>query len=153
MPRFLPRALRLPLHAVAGRDTLARHVARTLQPRGADLARFLHCYAFKNDERAFALRLLQRRTQLWLFRAHQGAACGDFLLVDVSRVAPAAREVVVVDLKSGRDVREGGTAGWQMRHAAAAVAELAARGVVGPDAPFTVLTGDGAALLDRFGAA
>ena len=74
MPRFLPRALRLPLSAVAGRDALARHVTRTLHPRASDVPRTIHCYAFKNDERDFALTLLQRRTQLWLFRAHQGAA-------------------------------------------------------------------------------
>ena len=152
MPRFLPRALRLPLHAVAARDALARHVTRTLQPRASEVPRTIHCYAFKNDERAFAHALLLRRTQLWLFRAHQGAACGDFLLVDLSCVDVAKRNVYVLDLKQGRAVREGGVAGWQMRHAERGVAELAARGIVARDAPYTVLTGDGGELLEVFGA-
>ncbi|MDP2310496.1 MAG: hypothetical protein Q8P18_31045 [Pseudomonadota bacterium] len=151
MPRTLPRALRLPLHAVAGRNDLARHVARTLQPRGADLSRAIHAYAFKNDERDFACALLTRHTRLWLFRAHQGAACGDFLLVDLSCTNIVRRVVFVIDLKQGRPVREGGTAGYQMRHAEQGVAELAALGVVAPEAAYTVLTGGGAELLVAFG--
>ncbi|MDP2312266.1 MAG: hypothetical protein Q8P41_05120, partial [Pseudomonadota bacterium] len=143
--------LRLPLHAVAGRNDLARHVARTLHPRAADLPRAIHAYAFKNDERAFAYALLTRHTRLWLFRAHQGAACGDFLLVDLSCADAARRHVLVVDLKQGRAVREGGTAGYQMRHAEQGVAELAARGVVAPEAAYTVLTGDAEGLLAVFG--
>ena len=121
--------------------------------RASELPRTLHCYAFKNDERAFAHALLSRRTQLWVFSAHQGAACGDFLVVDLSCADLARRVVYVLDLKQGRAVREGGVAGWQMRHAELGVAELAARGVVAREARHTVLTGDGEGLLEVFGAA
>ncbi|MES2642698.1 MAG: hypothetical protein V4850_24660 [Myxococcota bacterium] len=151
MPRPLPRTLRLPLHAVAGRNDLSRHVIRTLHPRASDLPRTIHAYAFKNDERDFACALLTRHTRLWLFRAHQGAACGDFLLVDLSCTDIVRRTVFVIDLKQGRSVREGGTAGYQMRYAELGVAELAALGVVAPGAAYTVLTGDGRELLELFG--
>ncbi len=153
MPRHFPRALRLPLSAVVARDGLARHVARTLRPQASDLSRVVHAYAFKNDERAFAEALLARRTQLWLFRAHQGAACGDFLVVDLSEPDPARRRVVVLDLKQGAPLRPGGPGAFQMRNAALGLAELARAGVIAPDAPYEVLTGDRAAVLGHFGAA
>lgn len=154
MPRLLPRTLRLPLCAVTTRSGLARHVASTLHPRTSDLDRTIHCYAFKNDERAFAAALLARRTQLWLFRTHQAAACGDFVVVDLSSPDPARRTVVFLELKSGAPVRVGGgSAGWQLRHTDLGLAELVSRGLVATGTPYEVLAGDGTALLGALGVA
>lgn len=149
MPAPLPRALRLPLPAVAVPSGLTRHVVRALRPSSADLARTVWPYAFKSDERSFALALLRARTQLWLFRAHQAASCGDFLVVDLSDPSPSRRPVWALELKRGRPLRVG--AGFQGRNVAAAVGELVRDGVVGDEAPVTVWTADARALLARFG--
>jgi hypothetical protein len=126
-------------------------VARALRPAPSDLPRVVHAYAFKCDERQFAAELLSRCTQLWLFRAHQGAACGDFVVVDASAHDPAFRRVYVVDLKLGAPLRAGGPGAFQMRNAAEGLAELAAAGVIGPDPPHRVLTGDRKEILRFFG--
>lgn len=145
----LPRALRLPLSAVRVRDGLARLVARRLRPDRGELPRVVHAYAFKCDERAFARELLGRRTQLWIWRAHQAAACGDFVVVDLS-AARTRRTVVVVDLKRGAPLRAGGPGAWQMRDAELVLDEL--EDVVDACARVERLTGDADALLAHFGA-
>lgn len=147
MSRTVPRVLRVPLRVVAARDGLAHHVARTLNPRPADLARVVHAFAFKSDERTFARLLLARRTQLWLYRTHQAAACGDFVVVDRS-AAPDRRRVWVIELKHARPVRLGG--GWQLRHADVVIADLVAAGELAPDTPYASLTGDASAVLAWF---
>lgn len=149
MPAALPRALRLPLSAVSAPNALSRHVARALRPPASDLARTLWPYAFKNDERSFALALLRARTQLWLFRAHQAAACGDFFVVDLSDPSPARRPVYALELKRGRPLREG--AGFQGRNIGTAVDELVRSGLVTDTVTVRVWTADTAAVLARFG--
>jgi hypothetical protein len=149
LPRSAARALRLRLCDVASRDGLAHQVARSLAPHPADLARIVHAFAFKGDERAFARVLLARRTQLWLYRTHQGAAGGDFVVVDRSARAPDQRRVWVVELKRGRPVRVGG--GWQLRNAGAVIADLVARGALAPDTRFVPVTGDAGAVLAWLG--
>ena len=127
----LPRLLRLRRATTCRRDALGDLVARLLRPRPEDLARATHAYAFKCDERSFARRLLHEHPRFWLYRAHQGAACGDFVLVDVSSPDPRRRPVWVVDLKLGGPWRPGGgSAGFQLRNAPLAVDELVAAGVI-----------------------
>ena len=149
LSRPVPRALRLPLHAVATRDGLLHHVARTLAPPRSDLARVVHGFAFKCDERTFAHQLLVRRTQLWVYRSHQAAASGDFVVVDRSGTTPDRRRVWVVELKRGRPVHFGGS--WQLRNADAVLAELADHGTIGPGVSYTSVVGDTAAVLAWFG--
>ncbi|MBU0550844.1 hypothetical protein KJ940_05020 [Myxococcota bacterium] len=55
-------------------------------------------------ERAFARQLLTRRTQIWLFRCNQRAACGDFVAVDMSS---AARPAYVIELKAEAPLKLG----------------------------------------------
>lgn len=118
-----------------------RALARTTRTDpNALLARFrFHC-----DERRFAEELLTRHTQLWLFRADQTLACGDFVVVDMSAPKPRDRRVTAVELKLRSKLREGG---HQLRHASRAVAMLSELGVV-EDADVRRLTGERQRLLD-----
>jgi hypothetical protein len=113
-------------------------------------------FAFKNDEQRFARVLMEKKSNLWLFRSNQRAFCGDFIVVDVSSPDPARRRAFVVDLKRGARVKVGGGgAGVQLRGAASAVRELArATGaLVEATARVALVTGDGELLLRFFGAA
>jgi hypothetical protein len=148
MPR-LPAALRLPLHAVTDRHGLSRFIAQTLRPAASAFDRTVHAYAFKCDERDFASALLERHTQLWLFRTNQAAACGDFLVVDCSAPDPARRDAWVIELKLGRPLRAGGTP-HQLRNVRVAAEELALRGVLGEEPALTVLRGGREAVLRHF---
>lgn len=127
-----------------------RALARTTRTDpNALLARFrFHC-----DERRFAEELLTRYTQLWLFRADQTLACGDFVVVDMSAPRPCDRRVTAVELKLRSKLRQGG---HQLRHASRALAMLAELGVV-EGADLRRLTGERERLLsvlrERLGAA
>jgi hypothetical protein len=130
--------LRLPRAALRRRDAVAR-LAVTWQARSL--------FAFKCDELAFARALLERRTNLWLYRTSQRAFAGDFIVVDVSSPAPPARPVTVVELKRGEPVRVGHPSSVQLRNAPAALRELAETGVIAEDAPVRALTGDASRVL------
>ena len=147
MSRSVPRVLRLPLRVVDVQDGLARHVARLLHPHPADLARVIHAFAFKSDERTFARSLLARRTQLWVYRTHQAVACGDFVVVD--RSSPTRHRAWVIELKHGRPVRLGGA--WQLRHADVVIDDLVATGALVPHTAYARLTGGCHAVLAWFG--
>lgn len=110
-------------------------------------------FAFKNDERSFARRLLERHPRYWLFRTNQQRFCGDFLAVDMASPDVASRRVLAIDLKLGKDVVEGGGgAGNSFTQLDAAVADVARRlGVISPDAAPRRLTGDASSLLAHLG--
>lgn len=151
MPRSYPHVLRLPLRAVLTRCGLARYVAHTLRPRACELAEVVASYAFCNDERDFARAILERHTQLWVWRSRQSMACGDFVIVDVSSPDVARRHAYALELKQGRPVTHGaGGAGWQLRNVDAALDELIRRGVLGPEPVVTRLAGDGQRLYESF---
>lgn len=152
MPRSYPRLLRLPLHAVCTQDGLLMQIHRTLRPWPSELLSTFHLYAFKNDERTFARMLLRRQTRLWLWRAHQGAACGDFVILDRSSPDPARRRVWLIELKQDRPLRvTEGPSGYQLRNAADGLAELLAAGLIRPEAPVATLIGDAREVLAHFG--
>jgi len=89
--------------------------------------------------------------RFWLYRSNQAAACGDFVIVDLSAPDPRRRRVWIVALKLGAALRRGGgPAGWQLRCAAAAVDELVARRVVA-EPSFSLWSGDSAAVLTALG--
>ena len=130
--------LRLPRAALTRRDAVHR-LSATWQGR--------KLFAFKCDELQFARALLERRTNLWLYRTSQRAFAGDFIIVDVSSPALTGRRVSVVELKRGEPVRIGQPSSVQLRNAPAALSALAETGVVANDAPVRAITGDAAAVL------
>jgi hypothetical protein len=150
----IPSFLRLHRRALSREDGIAALVVHALRPRGAQLARAVGAFAFKNDEQGFARELLARKTELWLFRSNQQAFCGDFVVVDVSSPSPARRRAFVLDLKRGGRLKEGGGgAGVQLVNAACVVRDVAlATGALEAEAPFDLLTGDSGLLLSRLGA-
>ena len=123
MPPRLPTSVKLTRRALDRADALFAHFVRVLRPSAADAGFAVQSFAFKNDEHAFARALLQRRTEIWLFRSNQRAYCGDFIAVDMSNPSPDRRRAIVIDLKRGAPLRTGGGAGVQLRNAAEAVAQ------------------------------
>ena len=102
------------------------------------------------DELEFARALLERRTNLWLYRTSQRAFAGDFLVVDVSSPPAQAgrRRVVVVELKRGDPLRVAQPTAVQLRNTPAAVRELAETGVVNEGCDVRAVIGDADAVLD-----
>ena len=137
---FGPLLLPLPRAELARADVVARLVAHHDGVKKHARHDVASAFAFKDAELAFA-RALTARTNLWLWRVHQRAFSGDFVVVDVSPPSPALRPVLVVDLKRGHRVREG-RPGVQMKHAARAVALLAHDAIVGDEATPLYVVGD-----------
>ncbi|MFO0738305.1 MAG: hypothetical protein U0270_20600 [Labilithrix sp.] len=133
--------LRIPRAALARRDAVQR-LSATWQGRSL--------FAFKCDELEFARALLERRTNLWLYRTSQRAFAGDFLVVDVSSPPAQAgrRRVVVVELKRGDPLRVAQPTAVQLRNTPAAVRELAETGVVNEGCDVRAVIGDADAVLD-----
>lgn len=129
----------------------ARRITRLLRAHAASRSqavRWRSSFRFRNDERTFAVRLLRRKPNLWLFRCHQQRFCGDFVVVDMSCPDPARRSVWAIELKRGAPLRVGGGAGVQLARAGAAIAEVGRRtGVVAGGGAFERLTGDAEAIL------
>jgi hypothetical protein len=142
----LPLALRVTRRALVRGDTFFATILDAVQPaRGVALFAF-HAFAFKNDERSFARELLERRTQLWLFRSNQRAFCGDFVAVEMSCPDPARRRAFVLELKLGEALRAG-RGGVQLKNAGDAVRDAGKGGVLGTGASFEVLTGSATSIL------
>jgi hypothetical protein len=135
--------LRLPRAALSRRDAVTR-LAATWQARSL--------FAFKCDELAFARALLERRTNLWLYRTSQRAFAGDFIVVDVSSPTLASRVATVIELKRGEPVRVSLPTSVQLRNAPAALRELAGTGVVADGCNVRAVTGDGREVLTFLGA-
>src|SRR5262245_12992898 len=104
-----------------------RHAVRA-QVSSADYVHAWSALALASVEHAFALGLLGRRTSLWLYRTHQRAFAGDFIVVDMSASVSAQRRVFALELKSGEHVREG-RGGVQLGHVGAVIGVLASYGV------------------------
>ncbi|WP_394823185.1 hypothetical protein [Pendulispora albinea] len=129
---------------LARRGVVERLVAR-LEHRAGKRAELACAFAFKDSEYTFA-RELAERTHLWIYRVHQRAFGGDFIVVDVSSPDPERRTAIALDLKRGRDVRED-RPGIQMRCARRVIASIAESGVVGKDCQVAYLTGDARSVL------
>ena len=123
------------------------------RPRPECLRRLRRAFAFSPAERAFARRLVERKTQLWVYRTNQHAFAGDFVVVDMSPGAPELRGPVVVELKAGEQVRRTpGPAAIQLERSDQAVAEIAGRdGVIVPGVEYGVLAGDPVEVLEALG--
>jgi hypothetical protein len=146
----LPLCVRLHRRALLRRDAFFSSLMRVLRPPPSAAGLAMHSFAFKNDEEDFARALLARHGRLWLYRSNQRAFCGDFVIVDMSSPSPARRRAFVVDIKLGAPLRRGGGgAGVQLRNAADVVRHVGAAGaVLGDDAPWDIVTGDGARILE-----
>jgi hypothetical protein len=142
----LPLALRVTRRALVRGDTFFATILDAVRPAPSVALFAFHAFAFKNDERSFARELLERRTELWLFRSNQRAFCGDFVAVDMSSPEPSLRRAFVLELKLGERLRVG-RGGVQLRNAADAVRDAGRGGVLGAGAGFEVLTGDARNLL------
>ncbi len=130
--------LRLPRAALRRRVPLAA-LLRHATGRAASPP-VLRAFALSPDEQRFADALTERHAQFWLYRSHQRAFCGDFVVVDMSAPRPHDRRVYAVDLKAGARLRR--AAGIQMRNRHRAVAALATAGVILPDTPAEPVLGD-----------
>jgi hypothetical protein len=155
MTRRVPPFLKLHRDALARASGVRTLVARAFGGRPSDRLCVVSEFAFKNDEHRFARALMERKSNLWLFRSNQRAFCGDFIVVDVSSPEPSRRPAFVVDLKRGARVKiGGGGAGVQLRGAASAVRELARLTGACAEEParIALVTGDAELLLCFFGA-
>ena len=98
MQRPTPTFLRLYPDAISRGDGISRLLKKRT---GQADPRLLSYFAFKNDERRFAISLLERHARFWLFRTHQGRFAGDFVAVDMSERRVARRNAWCIDLKRG----------------------------------------------------
>ena len=134
-----PRTLRLPFWLVRRFD-LARLLAQDPERSWSRGFELLEQFKLSGPEREFALELLRRKTNLWLYRCNQRLRCGDFIIVNMSAAQPAARLAHVVELKQGAPLS--GSPGVQMADHAAAVAELVQAGVLDPSSRVALWHGD-----------
>lgn len=139
-----PLTLRLPPWLV-DRFDLPRVIAEAGSYTRSEAYRLLERFAMSGPEQAFVQTVLARRTNLWLYRCNQRAACGDFLVVDVSWPAPIDRSAIALELKAGAPLALGG-ARVQLANVDAALDELIAAGVLAT-AAVTHAHGDDAAAL------
>lgn len=132
--------------------SLARAIANERRWSWTEGYRLLERFEMRSHERAFVKTLIERRTNLWLFRANQRRSCGDFLAVDMSAPRPVDRRAFVMELKTGDPLAIGG-ARLQCTNHPAAVDELVARGVIGPATDVELLYGDEGMVLAHLGVA
>ncbi len=132
-------ALRLPF-TMADRRRGLPWVVRGLDLPRARERRVISAFAMTRPEQRFALELLERKRNLWLYRCNQRRYCGDFALIDMS-VAPSLRGVMVLELKTGARPRAGG-GGLQVRNAAFLRDTLVDHGVLEPGAAVATLLCD-----------
>ncbi len=126
-----PTLLRLPFWLLDHGFRLERAVA--CDPRWQSRAsnRAVPRLRLSGPERRFAVGLLDRRRNYWLWRCDQRASCGDFAVVDLSDPVPARRRAWVRELKERGTWRPG--RGVQLANPPAASGALVALGVLTPD--------------------
>lgn len=88
--------------------------------------RIAWAFMLSAPERRFVVSLFRRHRQLWVYRTHQTAACGDFVIIDMSAPKPEHRRAAVVELKS-RGALKTGVVGQQLRRYREVITEIAAR--------------------------
>ncbi len=132
-------ALRLPF-TMADRGRGLPWVVRGLDlPRQRE-RRVISAFAMTRPEQRFALKLLERKRNLWLYRCNQRRSCGDFAIIDMS-VARSLRTITVLELKTGASPRPGG-GGLQVRNAPLLRDALVQAGVLPVGAPVATLLSD-----------
>jgi hypothetical protein len=139
--------LRLPRAALARRDAVGTLLRARVSLRGHARAAIWHAFAFKDDELLFARALLEARSCLWLYRTHQRAFAGDFVVVDVSSPDVARRPVAGIELKRGEALRLHDGAVIQLRNVPRVVEAIGTTGVVDGSRRAPLVTGSAAAVL------
>lgn len=159
MRRHAPITLRLPSAHGQGASSLRRLLSAATNRSGRRCVCLIEQFAMTGPERAFAQAVLQRKTNLWLFRTNQRRFAGDFVVVDMSArgarpgTGPgtsSGRRAWVLELKAAEPVRPAG--GVQLRRARDALDEIAAvHGILPLGAPAVLLRGDPKPLLEALG--
>ena len=147
-----PRTLYLPFRMVDESFSVELLLQETPGIPAGKAWRLREQFDMSSREEAFARQLLRRKRNLWLFRCHQQAYCGDFIVVDMSDPRPARRPAWVLELKARAPLKKGSGAGLQVKNAPEALAELCAQGVLTAEAPIEILLGDEDAILEYLGA-
>jgi hypothetical protein len=140
-----PLTLRLPF-SLAEHFSLARVLAADPERSWTEGYKLLEVFDVTRPEREFALTLLRRKTNLWLFRCNQRAFCGDFVVVNMSPPRPERRAAWVLELKQGAPLSTN-AGGLQLQNAGAALEEIVSLGVVAQDCPMVLLRGSPDVLL------
>ena len=147
-----PLTLLLPFRLVDESFSLAMLLASDPERSGAETWRLREVFAMSSREEAFVRRLLRKKRNLWIYRCNQRGWCGDFIIIDMSEPEPSRRHGLLLELKSGAALKEGG-GGLQVKNAAAAFAELRSSGVLGEGATTGTWLGSKEAILEALGAA
>lgn len=145
-----PPLLRLPSRLAREGFHWDRLTAAVAARTGDVAAHVRSAFGLSGPERRFALEVLRRHPNVWLYRCHQRAFCGDFVLVDMSPPRPAHRRPCFVELKAGVPLRQG-RGGVQLGRAPMAAAWLRCSGIVGDASP-TLWTGSPEVVLATLGA-
>ena len=149
MKRPVRRTLLLPHSVLEHGFSVARLLSADPDRSWAAGYRLLREFELTPAERRFALELLRRKPNLWLYRCNQRAFSGDFIAVDMSPSPAYPRPAFVLELKQDARLTEG-VAGIQMAEHRLALEEIA--DLPAPVSSVTLLCGSGEALLARLGA-
>jgi hypothetical protein len=144
-----PRTLLLPAWMLSSFD-LPRAIAEERRWSWSEGWRLLERFEMASHERTFVKTILERRSNLWLYRTNQRLACGDFIAVDMSPPLAVDRTARVIELKTGARLALGG-ARVQCADHRAAVDEIARAGIVDAGSPVELIYGDHAAVLEHLG--
>ncbi|MCK6511271.1 hypothetical protein L6R29_15020 [Myxococcota bacterium] len=149
----VPSILRIPPHWLKYSSPVAYLLAKSCNSTRTAVLSHAVFFDFCNDEKRFARILLERKSNLWLFRTHQQRFCGDFVIVDMSDPDPEQRKVYALDLKQGASLKQGGGgAGIQFKNVPIAVLDIAERtGIISPELVVEKLCGDASEILAFFG--
>lgn len=154
MSRYtVPTTLRIPFSWLKYTPPVDFLLAKHMKAPRHFVARHSPLFTFRNDEKPFVKMLLERKQNLWIFRTNQQHFCGDFVIVDMSSPEPERRVVIVLDLKWGASLRQGGGgAGIQFVHAGRAVEDIAQNtGIIRSGHPYQLLSGDKWEILAHLG--
>lgn len=144
------KTLRLPPSLVDQGFKLPLALARHPELSWSEGYKLLVGFTLSSRERDFATRLLRERRNWWLWRCHQQAFAGDFLLVNLSEPRREARRVVAVELKARAPLRR--ALGVQLARVEEAIVELSEAGVIGKSPETLGISGDKEAVLGWLGA-
>ncbi len=113
----------------------------------------LEKFALKTHEKTFALTLLRKKRNLWLFRANQRKACGDFLIVDMSAKSKLNRQTYVIELKLRVPlIISSSKVNIQFTAYQEAIQEISSTtGIINPDCQPDLLYGDNQEVIEYFG--
>lgn len=149
-----PTTLYLPFHLADKGFHFARLLANDTRFNWATGFQLKEKFALRSHEKDFALRLLNQRRNLWLFRTNQRHSCGDFAAVDMSAADPDERRVYVMELKLGAPLVAAPQLGnIQLAGYHQAIQEIATTTrIITTGSPVELVFGDNTRVLNHLGA-